>query len=128
LDWEKMPSATRFNVVGKGMTEGGAGGAIYILEKRGYLPLNVAIRASEFKNDVSEHKDKEQRAEIVAVECSLLELDKVTIANASPTLYKLSLHNVAMKNVANSGLALSCSNSKVSTSDSARYLRSVTCR
>jgi hypothetical protein len=113
---------------GKGMTEGGAGGAIYVLEKRGYLTLNVAIRGSQFKNDVSEHREKEQRAEIVAHECSLFELDNVAISIAAPTLYKLSLHNLAMKNVTGSGQALSCSNSKVTTSDSAIYLRGVTCR
>jgi predicted outer membrane repeat protein len=114
---------------GTGMTEGGAGGAIYILEeKTGYLPLDVLIRRSDFKDDVSEHNKKEQRAEIVALECSSFQLDNVTISVASPTVYKLSLHNLVMKNAAASGQSLICSNSKVSTSDSEIYLRGVTCQ
>lgn len=112
---------------GKGMKEGGAGGAIYLLEKKGYLPLHVAIVRSEFKNDVSEHREIQQRAEIVAHECSLLELDNVAFPLMSP-IYKLSLHNLAMKNVLASGLELSCSNSKVLTSDPAVFLHEVTCR
>lgn len=113
---------------GKGMKEGGAGGAIYLLEKRGYLAMNVLVARSEFKNDASEHREKEQRAEIVAHECSLLVLDGIAITISSPTLYKLSLHNVTMKNVSGSGQSLSCSNSKVSTSDSTIYLVGVICQ
>ena len=114
---------------GKGMTEGGAGGAMYVLEQKdGYLPMDVSIKDSTFNFDVSEHSKKELRAEIVAIECRTFELGNVAISITPPTVYKLALENVTMTNVAGSGLALTCSNSKVSTTDAEIRLQGVRCQ
>ncbi len=112
---------------GSGMTEGGAGGAIYLLEeKSGYLTLNVDINNSTFNNDTSQHHEKEQRAAIVALAC-VLRLRAVTISVAPPTLYKLSLQHVTTRDVNKSGLALTCSNLYATSTDPEIYLLGVIC-
>lgn len=111
------------------MTEGGAGGAIYILEeKSGYLQFIVTITNSTFERNYATHNKKELRADIVAIECQTFELGNVTITITPPTVYKLALENVTMRNVPGSGLALTCSNSKVSTTDSEIRLQGVRCQ
>ncbi len=56
------------------------------------------------------------------------ELGNVQISISAPTVYKLALENVTMKNVAASGLALTCSNSTVSTTDAEIRLQGVRCQ
>jgi len=111
---------------GSGMKSGTAGGAMYVLQKEGGIPIFVTIQETSFKNDESNHYDKEQRAAVVMHNCKEVALVKEQLSIIAPTLYKLSLHNVRIVN-SNNSTYLTCSNGSTKSADAQIYLRGVTC-
>jgi predicted outer membrane repeat protein len=112
---------------GGGRVSGTAGGAMYVLQKKGGLPLSVAIRKSAFRNDRSEHDDKDQRASIFIRDCQEVELAHEYITLAAPTLHKLHLRDVVVVNAGASSY-LTCASGTVTSSEADVVLSGVTCR
>lgn len=85
----------------KDFKNGSGGGAPYVLEKKGYLPIEMSIKDSTFENNYSEYLEPEQRADLIIIDCQSVSVANETISKHIKNKYQLYAAGCKLKDVSN---------------------------
>ena len=110
----------------KGFKNGSAGGALYMLEKKGYLPTEISIKDSTFENNYSEYREPEQRADLVLIDCESVSMANETISKHPKNKYKMYVSGCKLKDISNSK-CLKCENKNAKMKDNEVFVSQSFC-